>query len=775
MGKLYTCVPAPIQGLANSHCRYFDFSLSEQQQQQQHSHNEGSALPRIFTIEPSLSSVEDEDDKTQHNDPITATTTTTIDPTEKQPTPPQQQQQQQPRGVSFRPKLEYIGRVYSAACSINTLDDEPRSRKERLIAFLHRRFPSRIVRRIIKCTIAYFISTLFSLIHPVANAIGPACILTAAGVIFNHPGRTMGAQFDTTLTSALGICSAMAFAYAGLACSVAYNVTHPDSIQYGTIINALFLFLGIFLAQTLRQFLPRFFFFSLQAMIVFIFSFTTTPGLMQTTLPTSLPLSYGIPLLVGAAIAQVVNLFVWPETAVDGLGKSKDTLSFEIACKIDSFILGRALKESFSSSRDMLDMITKQFFLDPDSDMVAGEVVDETAEKMRASMVKVKTAYHEAKYEISYTYIRPYKLGNIQKSLDRLTKHLNILGGSLKTERVLFENAIASLHEQEEEHDTQQHPSELHPTDIDSDQEDVPKKSTLRWLNQEDELNLRRAAMLTAGNTSPQHSRPNSHMGSRAGSRAGSRPGSRAGSRRNSLDEDYNDQNQKSVSSLRSFLHMAKLSSHVPKPPPKANRPMGHGDGELLITYLESLRDPLMRLSMESVSVLDCVSYSICSELDMDDEDDKSIWKTWKSYILHLLRWKPKTDTNEGKKKSLPHDPSQCDCSKKMEQAIRRFDKAESERMQRLYDIKGSEDLDLGMREELFLVFFFIFSLREVAKELGSMADTMDELRSSRHGRKPRKHLYMPQLTQKWWRKWANTTNHQSIRDRGGYSLGKSI
>lgn len=444
-----------------------------------------------------------------------------------------------------------------------------------------------------------------------------------------------------------------------------------------------------------------------------------------------------------------------------------------------SSTLGRALQESFSSSRDMLDMITKQFFLDPDSDMVAGEVVDETAEKMRASMVKVKTAYHEAKYEISYTYIRPYKLGNIQKSLDRLTKHLNILGGSLKTERVLFENAIASLNQQEEDNDTQQQqqqPSELHPTDIDSDQEEVPKKSTLRWLNQEDELNLRRAAMLAAGNTSPQHSRPNSHMGSRAGSRAGSRPGSRAGSRRNSLDEDYNEQNQKSVSSIRSFLNMAKLGgSHAPKPPPKPNRPMGHGDGELLVTYLESLRDPLMRLSMECVSVLDCVSYSICSELDMDDEDDKSIWKTWKSYIRHILRWKAKTETSEGKKKSLPHDPSQCDCSKKMEQAIRRFDKAESERMQRLYDIKGSEDLDLGMREELFLVFFFIFSLREVAKELGSMADTMDELRSSRHGRRPGKHLYMPQLTQKWWRKWASTTNHQSVRDRGGYSLGKSI
>lgn len=115
----------------------------------------------------------------------------------------------------------------------------------------------------------------------------------------------------------------MAFAYAGLASSVAYNVRHMDSTEVSGAINAVFLFVGIFLAQTLRQRFPAFFFFSLQAMIIMIFSFSTTPGLQQLVLPTQLPLQFGLPLLTGTAISQAINILIWPETAVEGLGKRK--------------------------------------------------------------------------------------------------------------------------------------------------------------------------------------------------------------------------------------------------------------------------------------------------------------------------------------------------------------------------------------------------------------------------------------------------------------------
>ncbi|KAL0578114.1 hypothetical protein ABG067_008759, partial [Albugo candida] len=89
---------------------------------------------------------------------------------------------------------------------------------------------------------------------------------------------------------------------------------------------------------------------------------------------------------------------------------------------------------------------------------------------MRKGMVKVKTAYKEAKYEISYAYVRPQQLTHIRKSLGRLTKHLSILGGCLKTERELFESAIEALRSQMHDLESENEDSEAHPSDSEDGQ-----------------------------------------------------------------------------------------------------------------------------------------------------------------------------------------------------------------------------------------------------------------------------------------------------------------
>jgi hypothetical protein len=134
----------------------------------------------------------------------------------------------------------------------------------------------------------------------------------------------MGAQIDATVTSIFGLILAVLWAFAALSAASTYNqhhlATHYDD-PVGKVIPGLFLFVGVFLAQMLRQSLPKFYFFSLQFMIVQIFSMTR--GQFETQMNWHLPLTFGIPLAIGAAISLLVNLFVWPETAVDGLGKSK--------------------------------------------------------------------------------------------------------------------------------------------------------------------------------------------------------------------------------------------------------------------------------------------------------------------------------------------------------------------------------------------------------------------------------------------------------------------
>lgn len=191
------------------------------------------------------------------------------------------------------------------------------TRTEKLIGFIQRRAPGRIIRRILKCTIAYFISTLFSTIDPLAKALGQAPYIVCSGCLLSHPGRTVGAQLDATLTSALGAGLAIVYGLAGIAAATSYNAQHPYSYA-GNGINCLFLVVGIFAAQLVRQKFPKLHFFSLQFMVVLLFSMTA--GVGYKTVPLRLSSEFGLPFLIGAFVSLFVNVIFWPETAVDGLG-----------------------------------------------------------------------------------------------------------------------------------------------------------------------------------------------------------------------------------------------------------------------------------------------------------------------------------------------------------------------------------------------------------------------------------------------------------------------
>ncbi|KAI8096222.1 uncharacterized protein BX664DRAFT_323411 [Halteromyces radiatus] len=694
---------------------------------------------------------------------------------------------EQPKGhVTFRVNEDQASMKRQEDSPTLTIPASP-SYQQRLLDYLHKKFPSRIVRRVLKCTLAYFLTTLFSLIHPLTIAIGTAAFLTTSGSVFNHPGRSMGAQIDATVTSVLGIILAVLWAFAALGAGSSYNQTHLETHYedpVGKVIPGLFLFIGVFLAQMLRQVLPKFYFFSLQFMIVQIFSMTR--GVFETSMNWQLPLTFGLPLLIGATISLVVNLVVWPETAVDGLG--------------------RALQETIKASQNMLQMITQQFFLDPQSEMLPEDDVNALAASMRLGMTKVKGAYREAKYEVSYAYVRPQEMGDIRKTLDRLTKHLGILGGCLKTERELFEGALEALErEYSDDEDSDDDADDDNNDSATDDEHEVnhgsQKQRSLpssRHTYSGLDADLLRAALRATNDfTQPgarySASANTSPRSSRGPSRATSRATSRTTSRRNSMDEDYTEENQKSIASIKSFLSLPKKKvSTNNKLPRKCKKKVNFSDRHLLMIYLESLRDPLMILAMKCTQVLACAGTSVTTELDLDDEDDTSIRKTWLTYLRHLFKLKKKTTGGEGNKVSASStedndhgkcqpETHQCHCASTMQSAVKEFDISERKCMDNLYRYKeeqlkaGGGTLDLGMREELFLVFFFMFTLREAANELETLSKELDTLRQYSKKRmvngKRRKHLYMPQMTQKWWKKWAHWNNHQSTKDKGGQSF----
>lgn len=536
------------------------------------------------------------------------------------------------------------------------------SRTERWKAYMNRKFPRRIVRRVLKCTLAFFLSTLFTLILPVAHALGSAPFLTTTGMLFSHPGRTMGAQFDTTLMALGGVMLGIGWALAAIAV--------PNTI----ISNAVFLFFGILFAQMLRQWMPKFFFFSLHFMIIQIFGLTVPED--SAWHPFLIPVQYGAPLLIGCFISLIVNLLVWPETAVDSLG--------------------RAVRETLDSQQEMLQLVARLFFLE--DMLVSEEKVNAAAGKMRQAIVKVRTAYREAKYEVSYSWIRPQELGPFRKSLERLTRHLSALSGSLRSERELFHNALATLRRNSNGAGVSTSSSTT--TSVQEKEEEEEEKGEERVEE-------------AAGKSSA----------------------------------------EKQQHSLRQFLAMPRLSTPKPKPPQRPRKKQDIQDERLLVAYLEGLRDPLTQLSHECATVLECVRTSILHQL-LDVQNDS--WLSWFQQLV--LLFKRKRDQNQAR--SDPYESA-----RKMHESLHRFDAAEQKRVNHLTRQDG---LDLKIREELFLVFFFIFTLREVAKELETLARHTADLQ-----RKKRRHVYMPRLlTLSTLRKWVTWNNHQNVRDKGGYSHG---
>jgi hypothetical protein len=201
---------------------------------------------------------------------------------------------------------------------------EVTSRKAKIMTFLHQKFPRRILHRMIKASLAYLTTIILCYIQPIQDAIGPSMYLAVTGCLFTHPGRTMGAQIDATITSVIGVVLAVCWAMAGMAASVSYNRQYIDDLanhQVGVAINATFLVIGVMFAQILRMRFPKFQFFSLQFMIVQIFC--NTKFINLTEMDYKGILQFGIPLILGAGVSLFWNLILWRETAVDGLGKSE--------------------------------------------------------------------------------------------------------------------------------------------------------------------------------------------------------------------------------------------------------------------------------------------------------------------------------------------------------------------------------------------------------------------------------------------------------------------
>ena len=102
------------------------------------------------------------------------------------------------------------------------------------------------------------------------------------------------------------------------------------------------------------------------------------------------------------------------------------------------------------------------------------------------------------------------------------------------------------------------------------------------------------------------------------------------------------------------------------------------------------------------------------------------------------------------------------------------FDAAEADGLRAF--VANHPALDVGPREEIFLIFFFIFALREIAREplhLGMHVEKLQERQRQqmeKEGRKRlRKRLWWPKVVGNFWR-WFSWGSYSQARSSEGYS-----
>ncbi|KAF9399398.1 hypothetical protein BGX21_006311 [Mortierella sp. AD011] len=114
---------------------------------------------------------------------------------------------------------------------------------------------------------------------------------------------------------------------------------------------------------------------------------------------------------------------------------------------------------------------------------------------------------------------------------------------------------------------------------------------------------------------------------------------------------------------------------------------------------------------------------------------------------------------------ALPSDMSYVEY---LTQELETFDKAEAEGLRNF--ISTHPSLDIGPREELFLIFFFLFALREIACELlrlGKYIEKLDEQELKKmqeeHRLKPKKKLWWPKVMGNFWR-WFSWGGYSQVK-----------
>ncbi|KAF7730274.1 hypothetical protein EC973_002517 [Apophysomyces ossiformis] len=279
-------------------------------------------------------------------------------------------------------------------------------------------------KKIIKCTIAYEIGTILVLAPNVNTHLGAVPYLVTLGTLFFNPSGTTGNQvIEMILNAILVIAAGIWCAIFSYLCTL-YNRAriewgYPLYANGAGVIAALAFFVCVFGLAYCRLRYPRFFVPALQGFTIPFFGLTK--GIYGTTFNVMSIVGIVYPTFIGGAVALIVNLLLWPETAAKNAEVS--------------------LGETIRSMRNMVLLVRNELLQeDANSNTILGDL--STSNRLNAlnkdlqdNVVKLRKAGSEAKYEIVVAHYSPRSPHRkaIVNLLDNLAK--SMMGFSLAIER----------------------------------------------------------------------------------------------------------------------------------------------------------------------------------------------------------------------------------------------------------------------------------------------------------------------------------------------------
>ncbi|KAF5634337.1 BRE4-like protein [Fusarium sp. NRRL 25303] len=250
--------------------------------------------------------------------------------------------------------------------------------------------------QLLKSFLAFFIAYILCLIRPIHDLLGYNDYIMVVSTIINHPGRNLGSQVDGTVGTIIGTAAGLAWGYVAILISESTN----DALKvYGWIlivVSAVF-FAGIAL---IRSIFIRLYQTVLCAGIALAF---TTLGLTDGDAFTwHKPLQYGIPWLLGQAIALAVNCLVFPDAG--------------------NRLLAVAFHRSFNTMQESLVIPRPR-----DTGL---------RRRLAKTFMDMSLAYRDMRIDITITHFRPNDVRELRNSVQGVVRALL----TMNTDTDLFED-----------------------------------------------------------------------------------------------------------------------------------------------------------------------------------------------------------------------------------------------------------------------------------------------------------------------------------------------